>query len=556
MALDLRPQAGGPDGRGTAAHEADGRGTARGAPSPLALVPRGGDLGAEAAALVDRVRDLGDRLADPGVTADDRRSALSIVDRAVSLLGLVQARLLGAVKADAAAGDPERERQFVAGRGLSSRQGRGRALAEDELGRALTLMPEVSAAVQDGTMTLDHAQAVADVMGRTGERARGVMVEHAEEIVEAARDLDVPELRRVLRRRAAELEADAADRSFAGARHRRHLRLVTRADGVEISGFLDPIAGETVRTALEAVTPVPAADDDRSGQQRSADALVALCGRALGVGVDRAGAQLRPHLNVLLREDTWALLARRRALGHGAGAAAGSEDDDLPRQGLTGAAFEQGALLAPPPLAQLIDGTLVPFGALEVLACDATLQRTVLDPAGEPLDVGRTARTFTGSLRRAALVRDRHCQWPGCRMRAWWCEIHHLRYWSHGGGTDLTNAITLCSAHHHRVHEQRVTILAVRGGFAFAESGGRTIGTTTRLHDDLLVPRAGPPRASGPRERPAGARPPDPQLAPVTPVAPVTHAATSRRVPLGVRHAGRQPPDDDDLPPDCPALLW
>lgn len=581
-----------------------GRRSGRSAPSPLALVPIGrGQLGrgldAEAAALLDHVRDLSARLASPDVTVDQRRAALTLVDGAVSLLGLVRARLLGAVKADAADGDPELERQFVAVRGLSSRQGRGRALAEDELGRALTLMPQVSAAVEDGTMTIDHAQAVADVLGRTGERARGVMVEHAEEIVEAARDLDVPELRRVLRRRAAELEADAADRSFTGARHRRFLRLVTRADGVELSGFLDPVAGETVRTALEAVTPVPSADDERSGQQRSADALVTLCGRALGVGVDRAGAQLRPHLNVLLREDTWTLLARRRELGHGGAAPAGRDagrgegagrgagrgagagadeaatasttnavrsavETDGPRDALTGAAFGLLDLPTPPPLAQLIDGTLVPFNALEVLACDATLQRTVLDPAGEPLDVGRAERTFTGSVRRAALVRDRHCQWPGCRMRAWWCEVHHLRYWSHGGGTDLSNAITLCSAHHHRVHEQRVTISTVRGGFTFTDPGRRTIGTTTRLHDDLLVPRAG---ASAP---PGAAPPAAAESVRASAVSPSGSSDPPGRTPCSSDPPGR-PSDSSDppgppgrsaaeeaetLPAGCPALLW
>ena len=184
--------------------------------SSLALVPLGRGLDTEAAALLDHVRDLSARLAQPGVTADQRRSALALVDGAVSLLGLVRARLLGAVKADAADGDPDLERQFVAVRGLSSRQGRGRALAEDELGRALTLMPLVSVAVEDGTMTIDHAQAVADVMARTGERARGVIVEHAEEIVEAARDLDVPDPTR-----AAQARGRARVRRGRSELHRR-----------------------------------------------------------------------------------------------------------------------------------------------------------------------------------------------------------------------------------------------------------------------------------------------------------------------------------------------
>jgi hypothetical protein len=34
-----------------------------------------------------------------------------------------------------------------------------------------------------------------------------------------------------------------------------------------------------------------------------------------------------------------------------------------------------------------------------------------------------------------------------------WTEAHHKNPWAHGGPTDLTNAISLCSFHHHRCHD-------------------------------------------------------------------------------------------------------
>ncbi|MGP8160534.1 MAG: HNH endonuclease [Candidatus Dormibacteria bacterium] len=30
---------------------------------------------------------------------------------------------------------------------------------------------------------------------------------------------------------------------------------------------------------------------------------------------------------------------------------------------------------------------------------------------------------------------------------------HHLRHWAQGGSTDLDNLVTICRAHHWRVHE-------------------------------------------------------------------------------------------------------
>ncbi len=155
-------------------------------------------------------------------------------------------------------------------------------------------------------------------------------------------------------------------------------------------------------------------------------------------------------------------------------------------------AYERSGLEREPVLAELMDGTLVPFAALDVVACDAMWQRVVLDPEGEPLGVGRTQRTYTGDLRRAVLVRDRHCQWPGCVMRAAWCEVHHVIEWNQGGDTSLVNAVTLCREHHHRLHRDHTTITPTRGGFTFTTAQGQRIGTTTRLDDELLVPKRRP----------------------------------------------------------------
>jgi len=51
------------------------------------------------------------------------------------------------------------------------------------------------------------------------------------------------------------------------------------------------------------------------------------------------------------------------------------------------------------------------------------------------------------------MLRDRCCRAESCDVPATWCEAHHLKPWSHGGATNLTDGITLCSHHHHRAHD-------------------------------------------------------------------------------------------------------
>jgi hypothetical protein len=58
-------------------------------------------------------------------------------------------------------------------------------------------------------------------------------------------------------------------------------------------------------------------------------------------------------------------------------------------------------------------------------ACDGTITRIVLDPDGQPLDVGRTRRVVPPHLRRAVELRDRHCIFTGCAAPTHWCDVHH-----------------------------------------------------------------------------------------------------------------------------------
>ncbi|MGY1716809.1 HNH endonuclease signature motif containing protein, partial [Geodermatophilus sp. SYSU D01106] len=40
----------------------------------------------------------------------------------------------------------------------------------------------------------------------------------------------------------------------------------------------------------------------------------------------------------------------------------------------------------------------------------------------------------------------------GCQAPTWFCDVHHLLHWAHGGQTSLGNSALLCERHHTKVH--------------------------------------------------------------------------------------------------------
>jgi|HubBroStandDraft_1064217.scaffolds.fasta_scaffold13643_2 hypothetical protein len=87
---------------------------------------------------------------------------------------------------------------------------------------------------------------------------------------------------------------------------------------------------------------------------------------------------------------------------------------------------------------------------------------TLTGPAASvslPLDTGTSTETIPPHLRRAVILRDRHCAAPGCTVPPAGCQVHHIRPRSKGGITKLTNLLLLCSFHHLiLVHEWHWTI--------------------------------------------------------------------------------------------------
>jgi Domain of unknown function (DUF222)/HNH endonuclease len=185
---------------------------------------------------------------------------------------------------------------------------------------------------------------------------------------------------------------------------------------VFIKGFLDPVGGATLCTALDPLATRAGRDDDRPRGRRYADALVELAGHGLDASLlPRMGGQ-RPHLQVTTSLDT---------LVGAPGAPAGMLD-------------RAGPISTP---------------TVQRLACDASVTRVLLGSDSAVVDVGRARRLPSGPTRRALHARHAGCEWPGCDRPTSWTAAHHIKHWAHGGATDLDNLVLVCHRHHWLVHE-------------------------------------------------------------------------------------------------------
>ncbi|MEV6965423.1 DUF222 domain-containing protein [Hamadaea sp. NPDC051192] len=158
---------------------------------------------------------------------------------------------------------------------------------------------------------------------------------------------------------------------------------------------------------------LPGEPDLRSAGARRADALVEVCQRIMNGGELPDNGGEKPHLTVTL---PWAALQAKVGAG----------------------LLDTGDLLTPE--------------AVRRLACDAMIIPAVLGGDGQVLDVGRARRLIDGPLRRALVLRDKGCAFPGCDRPPQWCHGHHIRSWADGGDTCLANSVLLCGFHHREIH--------------------------------------------------------------------------------------------------------
>jgi hypothetical protein len=292
-------------------------------------------------------------------------------------------------------------------------------------------------ALAEGVISPAHAQVLAH---GTHDLPDHLAADAEPVLVEAARRLDPPRLRRAVAQLRLVADPDHTDHQAEQRHQRRGLWLAATWEGmVAVNGLLDPEAGQTLLAALEPLTRPTSADDTRSGGQRRADALAELARRTLESGQLPQAGGVRPQLLVTVDLDS---LLGPDGLGGETGGPWPLDPETCRRLACDAAVTR---VLVTRHRTHHHDGSGGEASLAGWLQTAATqLPPTLGGGPTQPLEVGRTSRVVTPAQRAALVVRDGGCAVAGCDRPPAWCEAHHLVHWLHGGPTDLANLALVC----------------------------------------------------------------------------------------------------------------
>jgi len=460
-------------------------------------------------------------------TGPRRAAALRTLDQVTGLLATARGALLLAER-DAGTSVGIGDRDFASARARTTRTGLGQAYREVRQAQMLADLPAVATAVAEGDVPVGHVDALARAVTHAGEAAVAALSSSAgqAQLVDLGSRLPEREFATRVAQLVAAHDPAAVQADFDRQHAARFFTMTPTSDGVLLKGRLDRINGERLRVAIDATGVAP--DEHRDALQARADALVAVVERSLaglaGIGprhrrraadetprraaeldaahaaaqdtADRvvSGSANRPHVALLVPAETFAAV---RELQRAQAEAAMLDAPTGPASGPVAGERQPSDPVEP---ATLEDGTPVAASELARILCDAEVSRIALDADSLPLDLGRSARLYTGAHRRAVVVRDRQCAWNGCSTVAAWCEVHHARWWGRDAGpTSVENGVLLCAFHHHLVHRLDLTIRRGLPPGGLRHGPGR-LGhepphyTFRRRVDDRMVNEPPPPR--------------------------------------------------------------
>jgi hypothetical protein len=197
---------------------------------------------------------------------------------------------------------------------------------------------------------------------------------------------------------------------------------------------LDNELGEKLAAALDPwTTPVPEPDgspDPRSQAQRRAEALNRLLDSFFAQEDRPIRGGVKPHVTLTVSPEY------------------------LTQMQMTGITGSTAPTPTPTPAASFEWTGPVSVSTAQMVACDSVITKILVDNNSVPLDVGREFRSVTPAIRKALMVRDKGCAFPGCGCPAGWTDGHHIKFWSQGGATSLANTVLLCRRHHRYIHHK------------------------------------------------------------------------------------------------------
>jgi len=269
-----------------------------------------------------------------------------------------------------------------------------------------TLEPTVEA-VQQGDISFEHALLIAR---QVSDLPESTALQAQAELLPAAAKSDPRELRKLGLEIRHREDPEGAARQAYRQHEKRRLRLFDHADGMlGLEGALPAPEGMKLRLCLESLIGIPAKGDERSQDQRQADALIELCGRAIGSGQLPRQAGRRPQLSVIVRTEGGAEVA-----------------------------------------AELEGVGPISLGTLARLrGQDHVERKQLLDRRGVTLNFGRARRCHSDNQRLEISTRHSRCVVRSCNVPIRDCEIHHSVPVAEGGETDARTGVPLCRRKHH-----------------------------------------------------------------------------------------------------------
>ncbi len=362
---------------------------------------------------------------DPGsLTGDEVQSMVVAVQRLRDRLAVVAAGLLERWS-QSGVWASDGSKSAAARLARETRSSTRTAHAELRRARSLATMPATTAAGAAGGVSLDQIDLLANA--NTAAR-RDVFAEHEHTLIDTIAALRYREAGRTVRywcqRADALLGIDDHTADEQHAASTLHAS-TTLDDMVVINGVLDPVAGAIVTGELDRLTDDLRLADlrdgiERTAGQRRAAALVEMATRSATMPAD--GRRPKPLFTALVGDQKLAQLC------------------------------------------ELANGTVITPQHLAPFLTDAMLETVLFDGPSTVISVSKK-RTFTGALRRAIQVRDRHCQHPaGCDVPAQYCDVDHTIAYSHGGLTSQGNGRIECQPHNRddTKHDHHATPLPER----------------------------------------------------------------------------------------------
>ena len=359
------------------------------------------------------------RDSDPDVLDNDELSAyLDAVSKVRAWCDARQVRATRRQRQLAAEGRATQPEHALSNHGRQSSKDAKTAAEREEV---CASMPGFEDALDDGSVTAGHVDAIASATRNLDPEERAEFVGEADNLLDDAHDQGVDQFAKGCRDLAKSIRARhnarAAEDELEQQRKRSKVtRWVDKDTGMHKTLIeCDPVTDRAIWAAVQTARGRLRRRDQQTGGARTSwdrltvDAVVDAVTNGAGVN-----GSLVVHVGLGELTDS-----------------------------MTGAVG----------LCETDTGVPVPISTMRRLACDADIIPVVLNGDGVALDQGRAKRLATPEQRTAIEAMHATCVHPDCSVSIDDCRIHHTTPWQDGGRTDLADLAPVCETHHHLVHE-------------------------------------------------------------------------------------------------------